>query len=179
MALTVESVLGKLARHELPWDEAWVAEFPEFDERFTLHDSNWIGAFLAMRESDDAIAMFEWDAHWLPEPLRMECGVGIAESPYRNPFLLIYASGVQAVQLRDFPCDFCSQIGVARSWFEDGIKVLELMDVIGGTMRLEFTGQIEYLALHAEDGHVLDLATIPPRAEPPPTQKRPWWKFLG
>src|SRR5260370_23538107 len=50
--LTLDTILGSMARDELPWGRGWAADFQDFDARFTLHDSRWVGVFLAVGENN-------------------------------------------------------------------------------------------------------------------------------
>jgi hypothetical protein len=174
--LTVEPLLGRLARDELPWHRAWVADFPTFDERFTLHDSTWIGAFLALREQNEVILIVEWDAHWLPEPLRTECMGDAAGAPaFGCPFLLIRVPAVRGMELSGYEQSCGGRaISYAALSVSGKVMILEIVDFAGGTVRLDFSGRLEFLALCSQDGRVLDLSQVKPRAAPPALAK-PWW----
>src|SRR5262249_55582522 len=156
--------LGRLARDHLPWTRAWAADFSSFAERFTLHDSYWIGLFLPLSEANEAVLAVEWDGHWLPEPLRTECVDDQASPPVPSwPILFLRISDLQAVQLFEYRDSYSGRaISDAESSIEDGVNVLQIVDIFGGTVRLEFRGKMEFLALRRTDGRVLDLASVNP-----------------
>jgi hypothetical protein len=176
--LTLDELLGRLARDELPWDKAWVADFGDFDARFTLHDSVWVGVFLALGGGNEAVLVIEWDAHWLPEPLHSECKHEPAGPPhFGRPFLLVRLSGVGAVRLSGYKEEMGGrEIGHAAYRVDDGVGILEVVDIIGGTAILEFVGFAAFLAIGTRNGRLLDLATVELRSEPAVAEK-PWWRF--
>jgi len=176
--VTLDALLLQMARYQLPWEQAWAADFRTFAERFTLHDSNWIGLFLDLSEGNEAILAVEWDGHWLPEPLRTECMEDSASPPAPDwPFLLMRIAALRAVQLSGYetPCSG-RQISQAALSVEEGVNILEIADFLGGTACLEFTGRMQFLAFRRSDGRQLDLAKVDPCPNPP-TEVKPWWKF--
>src|SRR5262245_2425034 len=147
--MTLDDLLGRLLRDELPWDKAWVADFADFDARFTLHDSVWVGVFLDVRGGNEAVLIVEWDAHWLPEPLHSECKNESPEPPhFGRPFLLIRIADAGAVRMSGYEQSMDERcISHAEYRVEDGVGVLEVVDIIGGTVHLRFVGLAEFLAI--------------------------------
>jgi len=175
-------LLGQLARGDLPWAQAWTADFSAFAERFTLHDSNWIGLFIPGAEENEAYLVIEWDGHWLPEPLRTTC---MEDSPHQScpswPILFIKVSGMSGVQLFDFENVSCGGKVICEAEFsvQEGIKVLEIENMFGGAVRLKYSGSTKFLALSRKNFQILGLASVEPRPDPPEPalRKKPWWKF--
>src|SRR5437868_1574026 len=100
---SIDGFLGRLVRYELPWDQAWEADFRAFSERFTFHDSKWIGVFLLPQEGNEAVLAFEWDAHWLPEPLRSEGCVDESAPPLDKwPLLFVFVPDLLSVCLSGY-----------------------------------------------------------------------------
>ena len=88
--LTLDELLGRLARDELPWDKAWVADFGDFDARFTLHDSNWVGVFLAVCGGNEAVLILEWDAPSMRGTEFVRRLRALDRSPYANvPIIML------------------------------------------------------------------------------------------
>jgi hypothetical protein len=174
--LTLDALLGRMARDELPWAQAWTTDFAEFAERFTLHDSRWVGLFLPT-EFNDAVLAVEWDGYCQPEPLRTECTEGSPDSQDSLwPFLFIRVSDLHAVRHLGYEKPVGGRCICGEGYcVEEGVKVL-MLDFCGGTVRLEFTGGMEFLALRRGDGRTLHLANVDPRPEPPKAE-RPWWRF--
>jgi len=173
--LTLDAALGSMARGELPWGSAWGVEFQNFADCFTLHDSVWVGVFLDVRESNEAILIVEWDAYWLPESIRSECRQGLSDD--RSPFLFIRLSEIHSVKLEGYEQSLSGRvISHAEVSDEDGNKVLEVVDIVGGAVRLSFGGRAEFLALRPQDGFALHLAKAERRLRPSISDE-PWWKF--
>jgi len=56
-----------LVEDSLPWENKSPYDLESFFERYTLHDSNWVGCFLNVAFTQDAILAFQWDSVWLPD----------------------------------------------------------------------------------------------------------------
>src|SRR4051812_16707268 len=100
---TLDDFLGRMARDELPWDKAWAASFNAFADRFTLHDSAWVGVFLNVREDAEAVLAFHWDPHWLPPSLAAvsrEAERGWDGWATGLPFLLLFIRVSQVASVR-------------------------------------------------------------------------------
>jgi hypothetical protein len=177
-ALTLDYVLGSIARGTLPWEKSWAADFSAFGDRYTLHDSVWAGIFLDVCAGNEAVLVVEWDAHWLPEPLRTECMILAAQKPnFGNPFLLMRLSEIHAIELRGYEVPLSGRaIGSAEESRNDLFNRLTIIDIVGGTVHVDFTGMIEFLALRAQDGQPLKIASVAPRPVSSATST-PWWRF--
>ena len=176
----LDSLLGRMARDELPWERAWVAPYQEFADRFTLHDSFWIGTFLPLGTGDVAVMVFEWDAHWLPEPIRQLCIEGDPGPPrHGNPFLFIRLTEVSYLRLTGYQEKMEGRdISRVELRQRDRISGLDLIDSMGATLRVEYYGSTEFLALRSQDQQPLDLSQVelePRRAEP--SVEKPWWRL--
>jgi hypothetical protein len=178
--LNSDTVRVLTARNDLPWEQAWETDFSAFDERFTLHDSSWLGILLEPAEGNEAVLVFEWDAHWLPEPLRAECFDASLEPPGLDwPFLFIRANDVRGLRFQGYDEPGSGQaVSRVESSLVAGVNVLEIVDIYGSIVRLEFAGPLEFLALHRRDARVLDLRQVPVDPSPEqPIQTKPWWKL--
>jgi hypothetical protein len=53
----------------LPWELASDYSYEKFAEKYTLHDSLWVGLFANVTYEDTAILVFMWDSVWLPDEI--------------------------------------------------------------------------------------------------------------
>ena len=165
-ALTLDAVLSLVARDELPWDRAWVADFGEFCDRFTLHDSFWVGVFLNVNESNEAVFLFEWDSHWLPEPLRSDKLVD-SEST-RDPYLFIRVTGVRTIKFHGFNQPISGRaVGGAVATHVKSLQRLQICDFADGEVDIRYVGRTEFLCVRRHDGMTIPLAAVKPRIDLP------------
>ena len=174
----LDAELGRMARDELPWGQAWKADFSAFADRFTLHDSLWIGIFLNVRETKEAVLVVEWDAHWLPEPLRTDALKGSPGPPgFGDPLLFMRTPELVAVQLSGYDQSCGGRAIDDLTWSVDGkVNTVEIFDIIDGVVRLHFGGTMDFLALDRQNGEVLALEKVEPRLEQA-TPAKPWWRI--
>lgn len=159
-----DSILARIARYDLPWQSAWKTSFAEFADRYTLHDSIWIGILLPLSEGNEAILAIEWDAYWLPDADLRQCGDGPRASvPW--PFLVMRIFSIRNLSFAGFEQEL-SQRAISEavhSQFED-VQAVEFYDILGDGVRIEYSGMIEILGLRKSDGQLLELATTPKRS---------------
>ncbi len=88
----------RIMEGDLPWERSMEAHIDSFLERYTLHDSNWIGLFTDCGYDDTAIAVISFDPVWnssVSHPtsvcadwplllLRFKCVSAICLSGYTN-----------------------------------------------------------------------------------------------
>lgn len=72
---------GDLVEDCLPWQQGKKMTFEEFHQKYTLHDSYWIGIFFNVAYEQTATLAIEWDAVWLPERLKQSTAT-VSDWPY-------------------------------------------------------------------------------------------------
>src|SRR5215216_2317656 len=81
----------------LPWESAQNFPYEEFAQKYTFHDSVWIGLFANVTYEDTAILSIIWDACWLPDE--------IAESTAevrKYPFLFIKLEKIVQILTKNY-----------------------------------------------------------------------------
>lgn len=132
----------------LPWESAKNYSYEEFSEKYTLHDSLWIGLFANITYEDTAILAIIWDAVWLPDE--------IAESTadvLKYPFLFIKLKRIKQILTRNYKDIGNIQRGISNAEFsilEDDKKSLIIIDHYGGEVEIVFSGEIKFLGLDRE-----------------------------
>ena len=82
----------ELINNLLPWQEGKEITFRDFNKRYTLHDSHWIGIFYDVAYEQAVTLAIVWDAVWLPDKIKESMSV-VNEYPY----LLIRLTSVDSV----------------------------------------------------------------------------------
>jgi hypothetical protein len=142
-----------LIEDSFSWPDGVSMSFEEFAQKYTLHDSYWIGAFLNIAYEPTVTLAILWDAMWLPDQVK-------ESTPIVNdwPYLLIQLSGVEQFS----PGQYKDVMGACRtiSGHEvvevDGKKILEIDDVYGSQIQIVYRGKEVFLALE-KDKHRLEI----------------------
>jgi hypothetical protein len=134
-----------IIKNDLPWESANEWSFRQFSEKYTLHDSYWIGLFYDIAYDNNVILAIVWDSVWLPDE--------IAESTAVTddwPVLFIKVQEVLQVSTSGYKDIGGIQRGIHHSeTTEVGDKELFVIsDHDGGVVELVFTGTVEFLALN-------------------------------
>jgi hypothetical protein len=142
-----------LIEDSFPWSDGVVMNFEEFAQKYTLHDSYWIGAFLNIAYEPTVTLAIAWDAVWLPDEIK-------ESSSFVNdwPYLLIQLSGVEQFspsQYEDFT-GVCRTIADYEVVEVDGKKILAIDDVFGSQIHIVYRGKEVFLALE-KDKHRLEI----------------------
>lgn len=139
-----------LINDRLPWEKGLKIDFSEFSEKYTLHDSGWIGSFY---DAENAIIIVEWDSVWLPD------SIALNTSQVREwPFLFIKIENVQSVSISDeFNLDIANW-SICGCQIEkiDEKQLLVISNCMGGDVEIIFFGETFFLALD-RDRKVLDI----------------------
>ncbi len=137
----------KLIEDDLPWDEKSSLSIESFFEKFTLHDSFWVGVFHHLGFDQSVTIAFEWDAVWLPNEIKKNTPL-VEEWPY----LFFQINGVQEITTDNY-----SDIeGVNRAIAGgealniDGVNHLAIDDVYGGQVNIVYNGTLDILALNPD-----------------------------
>ena len=134
-----------LVEDDLPWDQATQLTVKVFLERFTLHDSGWVGIFHNVAFHDTVTLCVRWDLVWLPSDVGPP-RVRAADWPY----LLIKVVGANVVSTQHYDGDTygCSRtIADAEVTEIDGRQTLIISDVFGGNVTIVFVGDVYFLML--------------------------------
>ena len=128
----------------LNWNEAKEYSFREFFEKYTLHDSYWIGLFYDVAYENNLILAIIWDAVWLPDEIARSTS-DVTEWPWL--FLKIEeVSQVSTSGYKDIG-GLQRGIGAAEIGEVDGTNLLVITDHYGGNVEISFTGKSKFLAM--------------------------------
>jgi len=144
---------GAVLRDTLPWGEGKEYSFRGFAEKYTLHDSVWVGVFYDVAYADSAVLVIIWDAVWLPDELARSTSV-VGEWP----LLFIKVGGASQVSASGYKDVGGLQRGIAGAEIEevDGTNLLVITDHYGGSVEITFSGALQFLALD-RDRRVLPI----------------------
>jgi hypothetical protein len=128
----------------LPWQQGKRMNFKEFNEKYTLHDSGWIGIFFNIAYERTATLAIQWDAVWLPNEIKQSTSV-VADWPY----LFIQLSGIEQVSTNNYIDIMGSPRTIAVCEFEEieGKKFLAIDDVYGGQINIIYQSEETFLAI--------------------------------
>ena len=142
-----------LVEDSFPWSDGVMMSFKEFSQKYTLHDSYWIGAFLNIAYEPTVTLAIVWDAVWLPDTIQESTPV-VGDWPY----LLIQLSGVEQVSPSqdEDAIEACRTISGHEVVEVDGKKVLSIDDVYGSQIHIVYRGQEVFLALD-KNQHRLEI----------------------
>jgi hypothetical protein len=128
----------------LDWNEAEEYSFQEFSEKYTLHDSYWIGLFYDVAYENNLILAIVWDAVWLPDEIAQSTSI-VAEWP----FLFIKVEDVLQVSTSGYKDIGGISRGVATAEIENVDKkhLLVISDHYGGNVEISFAGKLKFLAM--------------------------------
>lgn len=131
----------------LPWQEGKGMTFRDFNKRYTLHDSYWVGIFYNVAYEQAVTLAIEWDAVWLPDEIKKSTSV-VDDWPY----LLIRLTGVEQVSTANYTDIEGISRAIAGNEFEEveGKKFLVIDDVYGGQINIIYKGQEIFLALEKD-----------------------------
>ncbi len=134
-----------IVESDLPWESAKELTFAEFSDRYTLHDSYWIGLFYDVAYENDVVLAIVWDAVWLPDEL--------AESTSLVddwPLLFIKVENASQISTTGYDAIESTQRGIGTAEIEKiGSKhLLIISDHYGGNVEIVFEGKMNFLALN-------------------------------
>ena len=137
----------KLIENELPWDQKANLSFESFFEKYTLHDSFWVGLFCHVAFDQSVTIAFQWDSVWLPDEIK-EGTSHVDDWPY----LFVQLEGVKEVSTDNYEelNGINRAIGGAEIVKIDGANHLAIDDVYGGQVNIVFTGEYSILALNPD-----------------------------
>jgi hypothetical protein len=142
-----------LIEDALPWQQGVVMSFDEFNQKYTLHDSYWIGAFFDVAYEPTVTLAISWDAVWLPDEIKQSTSI-VDDWPY----LFIQLSEVEQLSPSSYGdmMDACRTISGCEVEVVDGKKLLAIDDVYGGHIHIVYQGQEVFLALE-KNKHRLEI----------------------
>jgi hypothetical protein len=128
----------------LNWKEAKEYSFQEFSEKYTLHDSYWIGLFYDVAYENNIILAIVWDAVWLPDEIVPSTSI-VSEWP----LLIIKVEDVLQVSTSGYKDIGCISRGIATAEIEDidDKHLLVISDHYGGNVEITFSGKLKFLGI--------------------------------
>ena len=137
----------ELVEDYLPWEQGRKINFTEFNKKYTLHDSYWIGIFLNVAYDQTATLVIQWDAVWLPDEVAKSTSI-VNDWPYLF---------IQLKKIEQFSTSNYGDIGglprsISDCEFEeiDGKKFLAIDDVFGGQTNIIYQGEEAFLAMEKD-----------------------------
>ena len=119
-------------------------EFDKFMEKYTLHDSYYVGLFYDLAYDNNIVIAIQWDSVWLPESVSKSTA-----SVNDWPYLFISIKNVENINTWGYKnIDINRAIGGSEYAVTNGKKILAISDVYGGELQIVFTGDTEFLALN-------------------------------
>jgi hypothetical protein len=142
----------ELIEDSLPWKQGRKINFTEFNKKYTLHDSCWIGIFLNVRCEQTATLAIQWDDVWLPSD------IGHSRSIVNDwPYLFIQLKNIE-FSISNYVYISGAGRTIAGCEFEeiDGKKFLAIDDVFGGQINIIYRGEETFLAME-KDKRILSI----------------------
>jgi hypothetical protein len=137
----------KLIEDDLPWGDKSSLSIESFFEKFTLHDSYWVGVFHHLGFDQSVTLAFEWDAVWLPDEIKRNSSL-VEEWPY----LFFQINGVKEISTANY--NDLGSVNRAIAGGEvlniDGNNHLAIDDVYGGQVNLVYNGELTIMALNPD-----------------------------
>ncbi|EDN69722.1 hypothetical protein BGP_3093 [Beggiatoa sp. PS] len=135
-----------LIEDTFPWDKSADLNFQTFNEKYTLHDSVWVGIFYDVAYEQSVILAFQWDAVWLPDELKES-----TSKIYDWPYLFIKLTNVESVSTANY--EDIGGMSRAISGLEieeiEGKKYLVIDDVYGGQIDIIYEGKESFLVMES------------------------------
>ncbi len=143
----------KLIEDDLPWDKKSSLTMESFFEKFTLHDSYWVGVFHHLGFDQSVTLAFEWDGVWLPDEIKKDTSL-----TEEWPYLFIQINDVKEIATENYSDigNVNRAIGGGEVLAIDGNNHLAIDDVYGGQVNIVYNGELSILALNP-DGSLLKI----------------------
>jgi hypothetical protein len=143
----------ELVEDYLPWHQGRSISFTKFNQKYTLHDSNWIGIFFNIAYEQTAILAIQWDAVWLPDEIATSTSI-VSDWPY----LFIQLKNIEQIGTSNYVDIMGTCRTISGCEFEeiDGKKFLAIDDVFGGQINIIYQGDETFLAMD-KDKHTLSI----------------------
>jgi hypothetical protein len=140
-------VYRELVEDCLPWERGRKINFTEFNKKYTLHDSGWIGIFLNVAYDKTATLAIRWDAVWLPDEIAKSTSI-VSDWPY----LFIQLTNIEQFSTSNYVDLGGLPRSISGCEFEeiDGKKFLAIDDVFGGQINIIYQGEENFLAMEKD-----------------------------
>ena len=128
----------------LPWQHGKKIDFKRFTEKYTLHDSYWIGIFSNVGCENTATLAIQWDPVWLPDEIQQSTS-NVGDSLY----LFILLTKIEQISINNYVDikGHCRSIGTSAVEEIDGKKFLAIDDIYGGQISIIYQGEETFLAM--------------------------------
>lgn len=154
MSLLSANLAYCLIEDSLPWDRSIQSHIDAFLQKYTLHDSYWIGLHTNCGLEDSAVAVIRFDPIW-------NSSVSAPTSLVSNwPLLFIRFNCVNTIRMIGFRNIGGTQRGISNVSVDnlsDEEAVTTILDHYGASVSLQHFPLIEALAM-SSDGNVLGLS---------------------
>jgi hypothetical protein len=146
-------VYKELVEDYLPWEQGRKINFIEFNKKYTLHDSGWIGIFFNIAYEQTATLAIRWDAVWLPDNIAKSTSI-VSDWPY----LFIQLKNIEQFSTSNYDDIGSLPRSISGCEFKeiDGKKFLEIDDVFGGQINIIYQGEETFLAME-KDKQILSI----------------------
>ena len=136
-----------LINDRLPWGKGLQISFAEFGQKYTLHDSCWIGLFYDVGDRASIILVIHWDAVWLPDL------IALSTSKVQDwAFLFIKIDKVKEISTSNYFKDDIPHFSICNHQIEsiDEQELLVISSCMGGDLEITFSGETTFLALDSD-----------------------------
>lgn len=132
----------------MPWDKKADLTLDSFNEKYTLHDSFWVGIFYHIAFDQSVTLSFQWDSVWLPDDIK-EGTSHVDDWPY----LFFQLEDVKEITTSNFEDleGINRAIGGMEILEMDGNFYLTIDDVYGGQIGIVFASSHRILALNPDE----------------------------
>jgi hypothetical protein len=146
-------VYRELLEDYLPWEQGRKINFREFNKKYTLPDSGWIGIFFDVAYEQTATLAIRWDAVWLPDEIAKSTSI-VSDWPY----LFIQLKNIEQFSTSNYVDIGSLPRSISGCEFEeiDGKKFLAIDDVFGGQINIIYQGEETFLAME-KDKRILSI----------------------
>jgi hypothetical protein len=142
-----------LVEDALPWQDARVMTLAEFNGKYSLHDSDWIGLFQNVGFDGDVIMAFHWALiAWKPEK----------QVPSDDEYLFLFTRLTLVEDIRITGYELGRESGCWRGGMytesidADGVHILSVSDWYDGAVVVSYRGQMQILVLD-KDGKEVEI----------------------
>jgi hypothetical protein len=137
----------ELVEDYLPWEKGKRISFIEFNKKYTLHDSGWIGIFFNVAYEQTATLAIRWDAVWLPDEIAKSTSI-VSDWPY----LFIQLKNIEQFSTSNYDDIGSLPRSIYGCEFEEinENKFLAIDDVFGGQISIIYQGEETFLAMEKD-----------------------------
>lgn len=143
-----EWLYKSIIESDFDWENVKQINFDYFHEKYTLHDSLWIGSFVDNAYEDTCILAFELDWFWLPDEEKEVNKLKEGD----NVYVFFIIKGFKRMELSSYKYDPQSVRIVGKSEYSiiGEEKVFVVTDIFGGETDFIYTNEVNVFTLNQD-----------------------------